>query len=164
VLSTKIFVGQDNFSFESMGLDKPECQILITEHSLLLARISQALPTLWVLACPERLNTMNMADRYRRWFEYEKDANQKVLDSYGSVPEARRNTAAYQKGLDLFGHILAARKLWLYRFGLGEAPAPDLFSRSVNLEELAELAARMHAAWTDYYKNLDDSEVSRVFE
>src|SRR5262249_37768742 len=132
VLSTKIFVGQDNFSLESIGLDKTECQILITEHSLLLARISQALPTLWVLACPERLNTMNMADRYRRWFEYEKDANQKVLDSYGSVPEARRNTAAYQKGLDLFGHILAARKLWLYRFRLGEAPAPDLFSRSVN--------------------------------
>jgi len=59
---------------------------------------------------------------------------------------------------------MAARKLWLYRFGLGEEPAPGLFSQSVALDELPGLAERMHAAWTDYYNRLDDTELARIFE
>jgi len=107
---------------------------------------------------------ISLADRYRRWFDYEKDANKKVLDSYSSVPEAALNDPSFQKAIDLFGHIMAARKLWLYRFGLGDKPAPDLFSRSVTLAELPDLADRMNKTWTDYYESLDDEALVKVFE
>ncbi|MGH9332163.1 MAG: hypothetical protein ACRD21_00235, partial [Vicinamibacteria bacterium] len=59
-----------------------------------------------------------MADRYRRWFAYEKDAHQKTLQSLYEVPEGRRTDPSFQKALSLVGHLVAARQLWLHRLGI----------------------------------------------
>lgn len=108
--------------------------------------------------------TESMADRYRRWFEYEQAAHRLVLASLQTVPAERRAEPAFQKAVNVFAHILAARRMWLYRFGiLGEAPA-ELFPQAVAAESLAAQADAVHAAWAAYLERLDDAELARDFE
>jgi len=59
------------------------------------------------------------AEKYRRWFEYEQDSNAKVLASLEATAEELRSTAAFQKAVDLMAHLVAARKMWLYRLDAG---------------------------------------------
>jgi uncharacterized damage-inducible protein DinB len=105
-----------------------------------------------------------MADRYRRWFEYEKDAHQKVLQSIHATADAERAAPSFQKAVDLFAHVLAARRLWLFRFGAAEEPPPELFPQGVSTEAIAALAQEMHEAWSAYFDRLDEAEAARVFE
>src|SRR5437773_8851702 len=107
---------------------------------------------------------MNMVDRYRRWFEYEQDAHEKVLASFRSVPETRSVEGAFQKAVDLFAHLLAARRLWLYRFGVVAEPPAELFPQGVELAALSSQASQTHQAWSDYFDRLDEAELSRTFE
>jgi uncharacterized damage-inducible protein DinB len=103
-------------------------------------------------------------DRYQRWFEYEKDAHQKVLRSLDATPDAERSSAAFQKAVDLFAHMMAARWLWLFRFGAASEPPPELFPRDVRAETLALLAEEMHKAWSGYLDRLHEAELARTFE
>ena len=65
-----------------------------------------------------------LVDQYRRWFEYEKDSHRKVLASFETVPEGRRSSEPALKAMNLMGHIVAARQMWLHRLGnLIERPA-----------------------------------------
>lgn len=105
---------------------------------------------------------MNVAE-YRRWFEYEQDSNAKVLASLRSVPDDLRSSASFQKAVDLMGHLVAARSIWLYRLGSGDAPA-DLFPTQTLLSDLAHLIADMHSAWSEYFAKLTDEELARNFE
>ena len=57
----------------------------------------------------------DMSARYRRWFEYEIDAHQKVLASLATVPADQRDSAAYRKAVELLAHIVAGRQIWLHR-------------------------------------------------
>lgn len=108
--------------------------------------------------------TTHIADRFRRLFEYEKDAHTKVIASLVAVSADKRSSPSYQKAVDLFAHICAARRLWLYRFGATSESPRDLFPQGVAADSLASLAEEMHAAWSDYLSRLDDAETARVFE
>lgn len=104
-----------------------------------------------------------MTDRFRRWFAYEKETNSKVLDSLATVSEDRREEEPYREALELFGHMIAARSFWLYRFGI--APRPEnLFPEETSTDELAARAESMYAAWDAYLSTLTDSELSTYFE
>lgn len=105
-----------------------------------------------------------LAESYRRWFEYEKDSHEKVLGSLRSVPEALRGTAPNQQALTLFAHIVAARRLWLHRFGVAIEGPRDFFPQDVNLDELCDLLNETQTAWDAYLEGLDDAELARVFE
>jgi len=59
----------------------------------------------------------SIIDRYGRWFEYEKDAYHKVLHSIEATDDAQRLSPSFQKAVDLFAHMMAARQLWLFRLG-----------------------------------------------
>ncbi|MGH9906988.1 MAG: DinB family protein [Pyrinomonadaceae bacterium] len=102
-------------------------------------------------------------DRYRRWFEYEKDSHQKVLASLNAVSGELRTSPPFQKAIDLMAHIVAARRVWLYRFGISREPA-ELFPQYVKLADLPPLLDSMQTAWSEYLVNLDDAELGRVFE
>jgi uncharacterized damage-inducible protein DinB len=102
--------------------------------------------------------------RFRRWFDYEKDAHAKVLASLEAVPNELRGSREYEKALTLMGHIIAARRLWLHRLGLAREAPREFFPQGINLSELAAQADAMHAAWTEYLKTLDDGALERVFE
>ena len=107
--------------------------------------------------------SQTISDHYRRWFDYEKDVHRKTLESLHGVPEQLRETDDFRKAVDLFAHILAARLMWLYRFGISSEPA-ELFPQSASLSSLPILVESMEAAWTRYLSELDDSELARVFE
>ena len=105
-----------------------------------------------------------MIDRYRRWFTYEQDVHQKALASFESVPLEQRASPAYQKALELFAHLAAARLMWLQRFGVREQSSKALFPTAITLEQLASLVSEMHDAWTTYLAHLDEAELARYVE
>ena len=42
----------------------------------------------------------SLADRFRTWYEYERDCNAKSLEMLASVPEERRAAPEFQKAVD----------------------------------------------------------------
>jgi uncharacterized damage-inducible protein DinB len=107
---------------------------------------------------------MNSVESYRRWFEYEKDVHQKTIASLEAVASELRSLPAYQKAVDLFAHIVAARRLWLFRFGIAAEPVTDIFPQQVEVESLTSRADAMQTIWASYLEKLDDAELARVFE
>ncbi len=104
-----------------------------------------------------------LIDRYRRWFEYEKDSHAKTLASLNSVSADQRQTEAFRKAVYLMGHIVAARRMWLFRLGVATENA-DLFPRDVTLAELADQISGLETNWTQYLAGIDDNELARVLE
>jgi len=105
----------------------------------------------------------SLADRFRRWYEYERNCNARTLEMLASVPAERCSAAEFQKAVDRLAHIVAARRWWLHR--LGQLPeAARLFPQGTQLAELSALSAATEAAWTAYLSRLDDSELSRMLE
>ncbi len=104
-----------------------------------------------------------LADRFRRWYEYERDCNAKTLQMLASVPEERRSAAEFQKAVDRMAHLVAARQRWLNRISrLSEAP--PFFPKATKLSDLPKMVADTEAAWVAYLERLDDAELSRVLE
>jgi uncharacterized damage-inducible protein DinB len=105
----------------------------------------------------------SLADRFRRWYEYEQDCNAKSLEMLASVPADRRGAPEFQKAVDRMAHLVAARGRWLHR--LGHLPeAPGLFPQGTKLAELPALVADTEAAWVAYLSRLDDRELARTLE
>src|SRR4051794_29332870 len=105
----------------------------------------------------------SLADRFRRWYEYERDCNAKSLAMLASVPADRRAAPEFQKAVDRMAHLVAARRRWLNRLGHGP-DAPDLFPQSTALDDLPGLVAATEAAWDQYLRDLDEAELARQFE
>ena len=103
---------------------------------------------------------------YWRWWAYERDSHAKVLAALSAVPPERRSAREFCKASTLFGHIIAVRRLWLFRMGAAnEGPgASDMFPPDLTLEDLARRLDEMHTAWADYLGGLDDHAIGRYFE
>ena len=104
-----------------------------------------------------------MIDRYRRWFDYEKDSHAKTIASLYAVPEELRDGEPFRKTVYLMGHIIAARRMWLFRFGIAGQNA-ELFPQDVTLEQLTAQISEMETLWTEYLLGIDDADLERVFE
>jgi uncharacterized damage-inducible protein DinB len=105
-----------------------------------------------------------MAERYRRWFEYEKDSHAKVLEALESAGASARKTKAFRKAVGLAGHIVAARRLWLFRLGAAKDAPTTFFPRGTTLSTLARNLRRMHAAWSDYLARIGEKKIASSFE
>ena len=101
--------------------------------------------------------------RYRRWFDYEKDSHRKVLDSLNAVSKEQRESEEFRKAVYLMGHIVAARRMWLFRFGVIKENA-ELFPGEIRLNELPAQIEEMEMLWSQYLSQLNDAELRRVFE
>ena len=86
------------------------------------------------------------------------------MASLESVPPANRSEAAFKKAVTLMAHIMAARQLWLFRFGIASDAPTDFFPADVPLPDLAERVERAQEAWVEYRRRLDETELARVFE
>lgn len=105
----------------------------------------------------------SLVDRYRRWFDYEKDSHAKTLDSLNAVAEDLRESEGFRKAVYLMGHVVAARRMWLFRLGVLSSDT-DLFTREISLAELPAQVSEMEKLWSQYLAKLDDTELLRVFE
>lgn len=104
-----------------------------------------------------------VADRFRHWYRYERDAHEKVWASLDTVPPENRHGSDYQRALDLFAHMIAARELWLHRIGV-EPNSPATLERSgVTRRELQADIERVETKWTQYLDRVDGKELERVF-
>jgi uncharacterized damage-inducible protein DinB len=103
-------------------------------------------------------------EQYKTWFEYEKDAHLKTIDSLYTVPAKKRKFKEFQKAVDLFAHIVGARIMWLHRFGFLKEKPVDLFPAKVDVNSLSSIADKMYSVWDDYFNKLDEKELQRVFE
>jgi uncharacterized damage-inducible protein DinB len=107
---------------------------------------------------------MTLSDRYRRWFEYEKDSHAKVLDSLNATPQDLSIHPSFRKAVDLLAHIVAARRLWLFRLGVLDEGPTDIFPQGVQLSNLGAQLDQMHSEWTFFMDGLTDDELGRKFE
>jgi uncharacterized damage-inducible protein DinB len=105
----------------------------------------------------------SMASRYRRWFEYEKDSHAKTLDSLNAVAEDPRQSEGFRKAVYLMGHVIAARRMWLFRFGVIKENV-ELFPGETTLDELPAQLSEMERLWWDYLSQLNDADIAGVFE
>jgi uncharacterized damage-inducible protein DinB len=105
----------------------------------------------------------SLADRFRRWYEYERDCNAKSLAMLASVPAERRTAPEFQKAVDRLAHLVAARRRWLHRLG-HLAELPPAFPQGTALAELPASIAGAEAAWVAYLSQLDDRELARTLE
>jgi uncharacterized damage-inducible protein DinB len=105
----------------------------------------------------------SLADRFRHWYDHERDCNAKSLAMLDSVPAERRIEAAFQKAVDRMAHLVVARQRWLHRLGhWSEYPA--LFPQGMALPALAAQVAATEAAWVAYLNDLSDEELTRTLE
>jgi uncharacterized damage-inducible protein DinB len=107
---------------------------------------------------------VGMAARYRRWFAYEEDSHRKVLAAFAAAPKRARATRQFRKAMELAGHIVAARQIWLFRLGAARRAPSEFFPTGLSLPELSRRFARMHAAWSAYLSSATEREIHRSFE
>lgn len=107
--------------------------------------------------------TTSLIVRYRRWFDYEKDSHAKTLDSLNAVTEELRQSKEFHKAVYLLGHIMAARRMWLFRFGVLSNKV-ELFPEETSLAELPAQISEMEKLWSQYLGQINDTDLARVFE
>ena len=105
----------------------------------------------------------SLPDRFRRWYDYERDCNAKTLEMLASIPAENRGDPQYQKAVDRMAHLVSARKRWLNRMGRYDE-LPAIFPQGNKLEDLPKQVAEMEAVWVAYLAKLDDAELARVVE
>ncbi len=104
-----------------------------------------------------------MIERYRRWFEYEKDSHEKTLASLDAVAEELRQSPEFRKAVYLMWHIVAARRMWLFRMGVVKENV-ELFPDETDFVALPAQVAEMETLWTRYLSGLTDDDLARVFK
>jgi|SoiMethySBSTD1v2_1073268.scaffolds.fasta_scaffold814480_2 uncharacterized damage-inducible protein DinB len=114
---------------------------------------------MWLIEVEE----MNMIDHYRRWFTYERDVHRTTLESLTRLDESQKASPSFQKAVDLLAHVIAARRMWLFRFGV-TAEKVELFPRDVKVETLVASIEQMESDWNQYLSTLSDDDLQRVFE
>ena len=104
-----------------------------------------------------------MVETYCRWFTYERDVHRTTLESLTRLDESQKASSSFQKAVDLLAHVIAARRMWLFRFGV-TAEKVELFPREVKVETLLSLIEQMESDWNQYLSALSEAELHRVFE
>ncbi len=105
---------------------------------------------------------ITLIEQYRRWFTYEKDSHRKVLASFETVPERGRSSEPFQKAMNIMGHIVAARRLWLHRLDPSIPGVSILFPTRVTRADLLTERDVMERGWSSYLERLDDAEIERI--
>jgi uncharacterized damage-inducible protein DinB len=102
-----------------------------------------------------------LAGRFERWFEYERDAHAKVLRSLESVPAAGRSGPEFERAVAILAHVAAARRIWLVRLGVLPGPQGTLSPGKLTLAEVADLLQSVHGLWAEYLARVTDAEIGR---
>jgi uncharacterized damage-inducible protein DinB len=102
-----------------------------------------------------------MIESFRRWFDFECEAFGLALGSLRSVPDAGRGSPEFRKAASILGHMVAARRIWLWRLGEGERPAA-LFPEVGDLDALEADWEGAAGLWTAKLGRLTDEDLAQV--
>jgi uncharacterized damage-inducible protein DinB len=89
-----------------------------------------------------------MSDRFRKWYEHERDAHAKVIRSLETV----------------LAHLAMARRVWLERLGIIPAATGSLFPDKNKLAETVTQLETVEQLWSDYLGKISDEELARFVE
>jgi uncharacterized damage-inducible protein DinB len=103
-------------------------------------------------------------EQFRRLFEYEQDAHNKVLDSLRRAESEHHDDPDVAKAVDLAAHIATCRDMWLRRIGRRSPLPQSLFPTGVKLSEVKHEFAQIETHWREYLDALDDAELTRQIE
>lgn len=102
----------------------------------------------------------SMTERFRNWYDHERDCNAKILTMLNSVPEERRSSSEFRRALDLTAHLIMARRMWLHRIGEWK-DNPGGWEKNVSLTDLPQLIGDTEKAWVAYLNKIDDSAIAQ---
>ena len=105
-----------------------------------------------------------IADRYRRWFDYEKDAHQKVIRSLESVSAQGRSSPEYLRAISILAHIVVARRVWLGRLGVSPPYTGAFFPQGQELAQVVNQLNETQQLWADYLDRITDEVIAKTFE
>src|SRR5262249_17985783 len=91
------------------------------------------------------------------------DSHRKVLASLETVPADGRRSEPFQKAMSIMGHIVAARRMWLDRFGVATERPARPFPPGVTRDDLMSGLQGMERGWAGYFDGLSDPELRRAF-
>ena len=109
------------------------------------------------------MNPLSLPDRFRNWYAYERDCNAKTLAMLESVPPERRADRNFQRAIDKFAHLIAARQVWLHRLGHWPQHPKTFWPTGTTLVDLLPRVAAIERAWTTYLANLTDANILDEF-
>lgn len=105
-----------------------------------------------------------LIERYRRWFDHEKHAHDQVFDALATVPESRRDSPEFRRACAILGHIVAARRMWLYRLGQTPHPPAALFLETADPASVRADWDEVSPLWDRYLSSLSDPDLDALFD
>ncbi len=106
---------------------------------------------------------MNGINHYRELYDYERDANDKMLTMIESVPEARRTDPRFPRTLGIAAHLAACRENWLTWMAGEDRPIELWFETDTTLEPLRPRYAALEERWVAYLAALTDEDLAATF-
>ncbi len=104
-----------------------------------------------------------LIERFRKWYEHEKSANQKMLDMIDSVPAERRSELGFAKAVDIAAHLALCRENWLNRMDSDGTAVDHWSEENVDFETLRPRYANIERFWTLYLHRLRDEDMEKDF-
>jgi len=99
-----------------------------------------------------------LLDRFRAWYDHERDCDAKVIAMLESVPRDRRASPGFLRALTKATHIVAARHMWLHRLGVCADRPVDWFPPTT-LEAFPAVTRKVEQLWTAYLAGLTEQDV-----
>jgi uncharacterized damage-inducible protein DinB len=107
---------------------------------------------------------MTSLEKYRLWYEQEKDCNRRMLKMIDSVPETQRADPRFTQALELAAHLAACRENWLDRMtGVNEGRGV-WWPKGMDLTQIREWFTVVEARWTCYLAELTEDALDVDFE
>src|SRR5438105_1274885 len=107
---------------------------------------------------------MSILERYRTWYEHERDCNDKMLGMIESLPAGDRGDQRFGRAVDLAAHLAACRENWLDRMHASGEDQTAWWVEHVALETLRPRFTKIENRWTTYLHELIEEDLSREFE
>ncbi len=105
---------------------------------------------------------LSFAERFRNWYEYERDCNAKSLKMLQSVSPEARASSQFTRAVGKMAHLVAARHMWLHRLGV-VTDRPESWFPPTTLEELPAAVEVIEQRWTAYLARLTDADLAADF-
>lgn len=108
------------------------------------------------------IHGLSFIERFRHWYEYERDCNRKALQMLESVPEGARALPGFARAVGKMAHLVAARHMWLFRLGV-VGDKPDSWFPATTLADLPRAIHDIERRWSAYLGTLSDADLAGNF-